>query len=810
MRSIVLTSTLLLLGFASDRAAASLPDLPNDTVAAAVPLRARPFDLADVRLGDGPFRDAMLRDKAYLLHLDPDRLLHNFRVNVGLPSTAKPYGGWEAPNVELRGHAVGHYLSACALMYRSTADTELRQRIDTLVAGLAKCQAAAPSAGFHPGYLSAFPESLIDRVIAGKPAWAPWYTLHKIMAGLLDAYQLAGNRQALDVLVKEAAWVGTRLDPLSHAQLQTMLQNEFGGMNEVLANLYAITGNPGDLRLARDFDHDAVFDPLARGVDALDGLHANTQIPKMIGAARQYELTGDPHDCVIAENFWSDVALRRSFVIGGHSDHEHFFPPADFAAHLSNETAETCNTYNMLKLTRHLFEWSPDAARMDFYERALYNHILGSQDPETGMFVYLMPLKPGQFKSYSTPEDSFWCCVGTGMENHAKYGDTIFFNDGADGLFVNLFISAQLNWSEKGVTVVQDTKFPDEAGTHLTIHTAKPIELAVRIRHPGWVEGAMPISVNGQPVAVDAAHDQPRTYRDIRRVWHDGDRIDVSLPMALHTESLPNAPGIVAVLYGPIVLAADLGEPAVPVYVHDQLDDTRVPVPDAPVFVRAGADREWLHSIVRDPAEPLAFSTHGLAQPGDVKLVPIYTLHRRRMAVYWPLLTPNAYAQRQKLAAEDEARIAAAQNRALDRVVAGNADSEKAHGFETVARSSDGYASDTNTQTGTLEGHSWRNAFRGGWFSYVLRPGAEAAAKPLAIACTFAGNDVGFKFDILVEGTKVGTEDLEGGHPSQFFEQDFPIPPELTRGKQSLTVKFQAPRWGVAGNVFSCALVPQE
>ena len=306
-------------------------------------------------------------------------------------------------------------------MYASTGDPRFKARGDLVVAELAKVQAALAAKGFNTGYLSAFPEELIDRVDARQRVWAPYYTLHKIMAGLLDMSQLAGNRQALDILLKQAAWVKFRMDRLTRDRQQAMLMTEHGGMTEVLANLYAVTGNPDHLRLARAFDHDFVLDPLGRGEDRLDGLHANTQIPKIIGAAREYELTGEARYRDIARFFWNRVALHRSYANGGHSDDEAFFPVEHFSEHLGDSASETCNTYNMLKLTRHLFSWEPDASLMDYYERALFNHILTSQDPETGMMIYYCPMPPGAFRTYSTPDASFWCCVGTGMENHAKY-----------------------------------------------------------------------------------------------------------------------------------------------------------------------------------------------------------------------------------------------------------------------------------------------------------------------------------------------------------------------------------------------------
>ncbi|PYQ20564.1 MAG: hypothetical protein DMF81_18255 [Acidobacteria bacterium] len=431
-----------------------------------VPLPARGFALTEVRLLDGPFRDAMLRDEQFLLGLDLDRLLHTFRRNAGLPSSAAPLGGWEAPDVELRGHSLGHFLSASALMYAATGDGRFKARAGAVVAELARIQEALAQRS-NPGYLSAFPEEFFERVERRERVWAPYYTIHKIMAGLLDAYLLCGDPKALEVLRKQADWVKLRTDRLSDEQRQAMLETEFGGMNEVLASLYAVTGDPEHLRIARHFDHRAIFDPLARGEDKLDGLHANTQIPKMIGAAREYEMTGETRYRDIASFFWRRVAQYRSYVIGGHSDNESFFPVERFSQHLGASSTETCNTYNMLKLTRHLFQWAPSAELMDFYERALLNHILASQDPATGMMIYYCPLKPGAFKTYSRPDASFWCCVGTGMENHAKYADTIY-SRGDDSLYVNLFIPSELNWRERGLVVRQETRFPEDDTIRLT------------------------------------------------------------------------------------------------------------------------------------------------------------------------------------------------------------------------------------------------------------------------------------------------------------------------------------------------------
>jgi DUF1680 family protein len=612
--------------------------------------QAQPFPLTQVRLLDGPFRDAMLRDQKYLVSLDPDRFLFNFRKNVGLDSSAKPYGGWDSPDCEQRGAMLGHYLSACAQMYASTGDTEFKRRVDESVAGLAECQSNSVSAGFHAGYLSAFPESFIDRVENRKPVWAPWYALHKIMAGLLDANQFCGNSQALEVLTNMANWVKFRVDNISEEKMQASLQTEFGGMNEVLANLYGVTGNADYLKTAEAFNQKKIFDPLAAGQDRLNGLHANTQIPKMIGAARQYELTGDTRDADIAKFFWQEVALHRSYVIGGHSDREHFFPTNDFARHLTAETAETCNTYNMLKLTRHLFAWQPSATTMDFYERALYNDILASQDPEQGMFVYLMSLKPGHFKTYSTPENSFWCCVGTGMENHSKYGDSIYFH-GDDSLFVNLFIPSELTWPEKNLVVRQETKFPRNDTTRLDFQTQTPTQLALKIRWPAWTD-KISVRVNGKRQKISST---PGSYVTLDRIWQNGDRVEVQLPMKLHAEPLPGTSNIVAVLYGPIVLAGNLGTNGMPnPYAKDQLDLVKIPDPKVPVFV---GDINTFLKKIKPTDQPLVFQTKHLGQPDDVTLIPFYLANHERYSVYWNVVSAADWKSNPEKIPADAKRI---------------------------------------------------------------------------------------------------------------------------------------------------------
>jgi DUF1680 family protein len=599
-------------------------------------LKAYPFQLRQVRLLDAfpaPFREAMLRDRQYLLSLEPDRLLHMFRITAGLPSSAKPYGGWEDPKVELRGHSLGHYLSACALMYASTGDERLKARADALVTELAKIQQAMPSQGYHPGYLSAFPEEFFDRVDARQKVWAPYYTLHKIMAGLLDVHQLCGNNQALEVLRRLAEWVKFRVDRLSDAQQQLALDTEFGGMMEVLENLYGVTGDPEYLRVARKFDHQKVFDPLARGEDALNGLHANTQIPKAIGAARDYELSGEQRYYNVARFFWQRVAHFRSYVIGGNSDGELFFPPETFSRHLNANSTETCNTYNMLKLTRHLFQWEPSAETIDFYERGLYNHILASQDPATGMVTYYVPLKPGAYKTFATPEESFWCCVGTGMENHAKYGDTIYFHDDAS-LYINLFIASELDWNEKGIVVLQETRFPEEDTTRLVFKTRQPTRLALKIRYPSWAKTGMEVKMNGKTQRIPA---KAGSYVTMERDWKNDDTVEVRIPLSLRVESLPDNPNQVAILYGPIVLAGDLGTQGLE---NAKRYGPMMPPKGAEVEVPTLACdvKDVAAKIQKESGASLTFHTVGIGRPRDVTLIPFYKVFDQRYTVYWTVV----------------------------------------------------------------------------------------------------------------------------------------------------------------------------
>jgi len=479
-------------------------------------------------------------------------------------------------------------------------------------------------------------EAILD---AKRFVGVPWYTMHKIFAGLRDAYLHTNDGIALGVLVKLSDWAITHTRNLSDQQFQRMLDTEHGGMNEVLADVYAITGETRFLKLAQQFCHRALLEPLAQARDTLDGLHSNTQIPKVLGFNRLYELTGQEDYGAASHFFWRTVVTRRTFATGGNGDREHFFPPAEFLRHLdSAKTMETCCAYNMLKLTRDLFALDGAAAYADYYERALYNSILASQDPDSGMMTYFQPARPGYLKLYCTPQDSFWCCTGSGMENHAKYGDSIYFHD-AGTLYVNLFIASTLAWKEKGLTVTQTTRFPDEDRTRLHLAVHKPINLTLNIRHPSWCR-TMTISVNGRRRATSL---QPGAYFALNRLWHNGDVVEVHLPMSLRTEALPGHADVVAILYGPIVLAGRLGRkgltPGADIIVNERtygdLLNDKVEVP-----VLAGEPSEIVNQIKPAAGSPLTFQTTGVGRPHDVSLIPYFRIAHERYSLYWKLLKP--------------------------------------------------------------------------------------------------------------------------------------------------------------------------
>ena len=606
--------------------------IPNDGKSVSrekVAWRVLPFPMKQVRLGEGPCKIAMEADRQYLRSLPPDRLLHTFRLNAGLLSSAQPLGGWEAPDCELRGHyAGGHYLSAAALMYASAGDENLKRNANLVVAELGKCQAALKS-----GYLSAFPVEFFDRLRERQQVWAPFYTIHKIMAGLLDMYVYTDNEQALDIAQKMADWTADYTGSLSYEHMQRVLGTEFGGMGEVLSNLYAVTGKEHYLEVAQRFDKKQFFDPLAAHRDELKGLHVNTHIPQVIAAARYYELTGDRRYRDIAEYFWDEVVSERSYCTGGTSNRESWnTDPGNLSTELGPSTTECCCAYNMMKLTRHLFGWSPNARFMDYYERALFNHRLGTVNPEDGTMMYYLPLASGYWKTFGKPLESFWCCTGTGSEEYAKLADTIYFHDD-ESLCVNLCVASELEWPEKGLRVKQETWFPEEQGATFTISGKAPVQLSINLRVPYWVKGGN-VKINGTTLPAFAS---PGSYLTLNRVWKPGDKIELSLPMGLHIDPMPDDQTIQAAMYGPLVLAGRLETVTREMSYSgsEPKAGAQEKVPD--IAAERARPTAWIEP---DTKQALTFHTTGQAQ--SVTMVPLYKVIHERYVVYWKVDNKSA------------------------------------------------------------------------------------------------------------------------------------------------------------------------
>jgi DUF1680 family protein len=604
--------------------------------------KARPFPMEQVRLRPGLLKDMQERDRVYLYMLPNDRLLHSFRLTAGKPSKAEPLGGWEAPDGDLRGHlAGGHYLSACALMYASTGDESLRVKAEALVSGLAECQQ-------DDGYLGAYPSSMYDRMKKGIEShpdhswnsyadhvWAPFYTYHKIMAGHLDMVVHCGSETALNTVRRMADWAIRWIAPLSDEQLARIQTIEHGGMNEVLFNLYAITGEKKYLDGGLRFEHKHFFEPLAAHQDKLAGNHSNTNIPKVIGAARGYELTGDERYKSIAEYFWQTVVDHHTFAPGGTSNYdEGWSEPDTLGTHLSSHGQECCCSYNMLKLTRHLFGWKPEARWMDYYERLLWNVRAGTQN-ENGRLMYYVPTLAGAWKTFDDPYDSNLCCTGTGMEEYAKLVDTIYFHDDSS-VYVNQFVASEVSWMEKQVRLVQQTSFPEEQRTALVVYAETPAAFALKVRAPHWAKG-IAVTVNGTPGKAVAGSDG---YLLLERTWKNGDRVEITLPMSLRQESVAGSPELATLAYGPLVLAARMGRDGLS---RDMIDAGQgpdmgrlpaLPMPQFEDSPQAGNngnhEPSWVKKIGEDE---LRFQTVG--QLKETELMPLYQVMDERYSVYW-------------------------------------------------------------------------------------------------------------------------------------------------------------------------------
>lgn len=746
-----------------------------------VPIKAYGFNLSAVRLLPGsPLRNAMDKDAAYLLFLDPNRLLNRFYGNAGLPTKGDKYGGWESES--LSGHTLGHYLSAISMMYASTGNSEFKKRADYIVAELGRCQQARGT-----GYIGAIPgeDSCFYKVSKGdiktggfdlNGLWSPWYTVHKVMAGLADAYLYTGNQQALQALIGMSDWTSTIVDPLTEEQRQKMLRCEYGGMNDVLAMVYAITGNKKYLQLSYKFYDDFVMKPLSEKVDPMPGKHSNTNVPKAIGSATQYELTGNTGDQTIASFFWQTIVHHHSYVIGGNSNYEYCGEADKLSDRLSDNTCETCNTYNMLKLTRHLFSWQPTAALGDYYERALYNHILASQNPEDGMMCYFVPLRMGTKKQFSDSLNTFTCCVGSGMENHGKYGEAIYY-DGADGsLYVNLFVASTLDWKANNIRLVQETRFPEGDTVSLKIQGNAKRPLTIRLRKPAWSPTPV-IHVNGHSIKTDL---DENGFLSATRQWKNNDKVTLVFTKSLYTESMPDNPNRIAVLYGPLVLAGKLGNT-----MPDPVFGTSVLLTD---------DKQVSNWIKPVANASMSFKMVGVGKPLDVELIPFYKMYKEYYSVYWDYFTNADWSARQEEYEADKKRRQEIEARTIDIFRIGEMQPERDH---NLAASEKSYVSDAIGVNG-------REVRAGGYFSFEMTVDPKQSNNLLL---TYIGDDKDRKFDIKVDGELVKTEELTGGKTGKFYDREYAIPAAVIGTKTKITVRIESNYGKTAGRVFGARIV---
>jgi DUF1680 family protein len=777
---------ILLANLISTLAQNYVPELNNTKfkVKNAIEIKAYAFPLKDIRLLDSPFKHAMEMDGKWLLSLEPDRLLHRFRKNAGLEPKAAIYGGWESETIS--GHTLGHFLSACSMMYASTGDKQFWDRINYVVDELAICQDKRGT-----GYVGGIPneDTIFAEVARGEiksagfdlnGGWVPWYTLHKILAGLIDAYIYTDNDKALVIAVKIGDWACNTLKNLNEEQFQKMLACEHGGMNEVLANLYAITGNNKFLELSLRFHHKVILDPLANQMDKLANKHSNTQIPKIIGCARRYELTANPSDSVISQFFWSTLIHNHSYVTGSNSFSEYLGEPGKLNNRLGNSTAETCNTYNMLKLTRHLFARNPQAEYADYFERALYNHILASQNPDDGMLIYFLPLGQGCMKTYSDQTESFWCCVGSGFENQAKYAEGIYYQGNDGSLYVNLFIPSVLNWKERKLTLMQETQFPDAANSRLTIDCNTPEKFAIHIRYPYWVTQGMSVKVNGKPVKIET---KASSYITIETEWKKGDYIDINFPMSLHLESMPDNPNRAAIMFGPLVLAGNLGSVAPD------------PVKGVPVFITENKPlKQWIKPI---PGKSCWFQSKDAGKDSDVVLYPLYRMKNEFYNVYWDFFSKAGWLEYKNAYVAEKERLKALDAKTTDFLAIAEMQPERDHNLKSE-----------NSRTGENMGRNWRTAYPGGFFSFDMKVNPN---ENLLLSVTYWGSDDGNReFEILVEGTVIAIQKLERNNPDKFFDVNYPVPSSLIKSKDKVKITFRPLSGKIAGNVYGCRMMKDQ
>ncbi len=743
---------------------------------AAQPGSVRAVPLAQVRLTPSLFLDALQTNRRYLMRLQPDRLLHNFVLYAGLDPKAKAYGGWEADTIA--GHTLGHYLSALALMHAQTGDAQCRARAAYLVGELARCQAHAGDgyvAGFTRKNAAGKIESgraVFDELKRGKidPApfylngsWAPLYTWHKLFAGLLDVHAHCDNAQALQVAVGLAGYLQGVFAALDDAQLQKVLSCEFGGLNESFVELHVRTGDAQWLALAQRLHHHAVLDPLIAQRDELVHQHSNTNIPKLIGLAREYEVTGDAASGAAARFFWHTVTDHHTYVIGGNGDREYFQQPDSISKFLTEQTCEHCASYNMLKLTRHLYQWGPQAEFFDYYERTLLNHVMAQQHPRTGMFTYMTPMLAGEARGWSSPFDDFWCCVGSGMEAHAQFGDSIYWQDG-QGVYVNLYVPSSVR-DAAGLDMTLHSTMPEQGSASLRIDAAPAEQRTLALRVPGWAQSPL-LQLNGQP--VDAALSEG--YLRITRRWRAGDTLTLSLQMPLRLEATADDPAWVSLLRGPLVLAADLGDAAKPwsgkapaLIGGDEVLQRLQPVAGQAAFDYSDGSQQWRFS-------------------------PFYAQFDRRSAPYLEHRDAAAWQQHQAEQAAADAKQQALDARALDRISLGDEASEKAHGLHSESS----YALSYRRRAG-------RDARTGGFIAFTLRNTARARILRLR----YWGDETRRRFRILADGELIANERLDGNRGLDFVDVDYALPAAVA-GRATLQIRIEPETGYSAGPAFGC------
>lgn len=761
------------------------------------------FPISDVKLLDGLFKHARDLNIEVLLKYDVDRLLAPYRKVAGLPEKAESYPNWEG----LDGHIAGHYLSAMAMNYAATGNKECKRRMEYMISELKEIEGANAknNAEWGIGYLGGFPnsEKLWTAFKKGDfsiyfSAWAPFYNLHKMFAGLRDAWLYGDNEDAKDLFLTFCDWGISITSNLNDEQMQEMLNMEHGGMNEVFADAYQITGDEKYLVAAKRYSHNVFLEPLSDGVDNLDNKHANTQIPKFIGFARIAELSGDKNYRRAGRFSWETIVNDRSLAFGGNSRREHF-PSVESCTDYINDVdgPESCNSYNMLKLTEDLFRMQPSANYADFYERTLFNHIHSTQHPKHGGYVYFTSARPRHYRVYSTPNNAMWCCVGTGMENHSKYNQFIYTHS-ADSLFLNLFIASELNWKDKNVSIKQETNFPYEEQTKLTI-TKGASNFKMMVRYPGWVKkGSFKVSVNGKKVNYNAL---PSSYVCIDREWKKGDVIEIELPMQSTIERLPNVPDYIAFMHGPVLLGAKTGTNDLRGLLTgdgrwDQYPGGELlPIDKAPILVDDDIEN-IANKLVPVKDEPLHFTLNvDMKNPVDVELEPFADIHDARYMIYWLALTTDGYqSYMDSLTAIENEKIAL-EKRTIDFVATGEQQPETDHDMQNE-----------NSGSGNTNHEFYRDASRGGYFSYEMNTNSET---DLSLNVRYWGAEWGGrKFDIYIDDEKLLSEDNTGRwNQSRFFNVEYDIPDSMLEGKSSIRVKFQSVPGNTAGAVYYVRLL---